>query len=353
MAPQVLQTHSQEAPCAFNEDVFDSILFNADLHALSLFNLTSHVTRSRIRAHIGHRISRAFQPFVDDVPRFQKKLQKTKSVVSGSIVLVTARPASWTPSDMDIYTPSGESEPVIQHLVQVEGYNVIKESPSNSASAQELGADEDPAAHGPDEDEDEDDARSLSSEPYGHSLPIIRVVRLQRTPPAAHLGPPRFIEVIESCAASAVFPIGQFLSTFVMNWITGDGEIHVLHPRLTLVGVGLMNGTVDGPMAEKQQRWREKYERRGYVAHDSTSALAVSCGASCPARARRAGDAKCLVVSANERKPSTGGGGAQQDTTLPVWHLTGWKVAGDQLATTCMNQLCANFGAQMGSAGLY
>lgn len=340
----------------FGEDGIDSLLFNADLDAIGGLSRTSQTLRNRVGIHVGHRIAETFQPFVDDVEDFQATLTETNSVVSGSAALHAVFPKAWEPCDMDVYTPLGQADAMIEHLVQVENYHVVNDYTVPGPGDAQDEADDPPNENvpGPQEHADGNNHPPLYTQQYTTNHHIHRVIRIERAPPATHLGPSRFIDVVESTETSAIAPIADFISTFVMNWITGDKEIWVMYPKLTLRGLGVMNGKRDGRQSEKQDAWRKKYEDRGYLAYDSTAALDEPCGEACPARVRRAGDVGCLVagrtrIDLEEEEAADEEHGGEGAST---WTVQGWMKA-DEGRVECKNTLCENFGAEMGSAGQY
>ncbi|EIW60987.1 uncharacterized protein TRAVEDRAFT_98979, partial [Trametes versicolor FP-101664 SS1] len=129
-------------------------------------------------------------------------LRLTAAVISGSTalhVLDIDRAHTWIPNDLDIYTPAHTYQHVVEYLVDHEHYKVLKTD---------------------------------RAKPYSHTNPAInRVVHLERDD--------LDIDVIQSCNASALYPIPHFWSSHLMNYLSADGFC-IAYPDYTLTGRGIL-----------------------------------------------------------------------------------------------------------------
>lgn len=86
-------------------------------------------TLGTIQQHLRSRFRNTVTPFVSDVDGLCDVMRENDAVLSGSLALQFLDPSfvkSWIvrPGDMDLYTPLGSHQEMVNYLVFKEGYNV-------------------------------------------------------------------------------------------------------------------------------------------------------------------------------------------------------------------------------------
>ncbi|KAI9067023.1 hypothetical protein FKP32DRAFT_1601418 [Trametes sanguinea] len=184
-----------------NHDVLYTLNNSISAANLRLWRATCRIADRTASHALTLRYHAALLPFVKNPSDFRNILRLTCSVISGSIalhVLDIDRASTWTPTDLDIYTPNYSAIQIISYLCKIEGYNIV----------------------------DHPDHYSFPAGGYDC------IFHLRRG--NSH------IDVIQSNTRSALQPIPYFWATHVMNYLTSD-SFCIAYPDLTLDGKSLLN----------------------------------------------------------------------------------------------------------------
>ena len=182
-------------------DAIHNILSSMPLPTLIRFRSTCRLADALAAEHIDHRIKTVLAGYFTDIPGLFAVLSSTSSVISGSAAFAVCAPHNaFTPGDIDIYTPKGQSERMVDYLVEKEGFEVVGTSRPFDKGVKYRGG-------------------------------IKLMVQLKRDE--------YHIDVVESLTRGASLPIAHFWTTTVMLFITGTG-ICVLYPQLLERSRGLM-----------------------------------------------------------------------------------------------------------------
>lgn len=364
---QAAEKHAENIKWLFEKEGLGELLFNSNLPVVQKIARLSPFHHESVVDHVGHRIVRTLEGWVYYPSRLREIMHTTKSILSGSAVTHSIQGGGdrWLPNDLDLYTPMGKAGAMVEYLTSVEMYEVIEPARPDDTDDKTSGTEDSEGAlvaeagyhvHGPicwkylQDGEPKDDEHCRIKIPAAAAryagMGIHSVTHLRRIIGGAGLPTvTRFIEVVESAFSDATAPIGQFISTFAMSWMTSNAIV-VAYPKMTFLGEGVMNGESTGEQAKRQGRWREKYESRGYHAVDGTEELSGPCGEACPGIVRVAGDVACLVMR--------GRAAAMGDEEMPLggvqWHVQGWR-AGTDTRGGCRNTRCPNFGCHPCSLG--
>jgi hypothetical protein len=149
-------------------------------------------------------------------------MHSTGTILAGSSVvwLLQRCPASWTPKDLDIYTPVHKSNEVIDYLTD-QGYIITDRFGPFGG----YGGEDDP------------------------DNGLLTITKLEKGD--------MHIDVLESLADTAKEPIAFFHSTAVMNYISA-GSINILYPNLFYNNYCAMRKSGD------DEKWKEKYSSRSF-----------------------------------------------------------------------------------------
>lgn len=226
----------------------DNLLQFTDVKQLLDVRLINKVMKVSIDAYVIRRIANFLARWVAAPFKLQKVLQETRSVISGSgAAYLIVNPKDWVPHDLDIFTPQGRRDIVVNHLINTEGYEHVP--PPEVEPHPTIGGL--PAAL----------PNIYLDDPRRTFLSVVKLRKRNLHGPD---GSYHLVDVVESATRQATSPILSFPSTTAMNWIESD-RMFCAYPELTLNGLGMLNGESDGPAAERTKAWRDKYELRGFT----------------------------------------------------------------------------------------
>lgn len=196
------------------------------LPTLKMLASTNSFYQSKVNAHLLGRIYQLLRIFGLAPMPFLAMLKQTNSIISGSGALVIVLTWSFTPGDLDIYTPASRVDDVVEAIKSEFDY-ADEPTPPGVPS---------PAMH----------------------LNYHSVIRLQN----GH----RKIQIIASTTEDATKPLRGFHSSPVMNFLSGRA-IFCAYPVLLEQRKGIMNCRVISWSAQPTEEIVEcvaKYERRGF-----------------------------------------------------------------------------------------
>ena len=204
-----------------------------------------------------------------DPESFRKMMKDTGSVISGSMALhyVLRQPKAWAPGDMDLITPKGRFQDVLDY---------VKTLPGATTTLDITGKD---------------------NENYPmHQVGFTRVVKVSTAQGN--------IDVIQSKTESAFYPIPFYWGTHVMNALTWEACI-VAYPSLTFNHLAYVRSRPEHPSTANAMK---KYVARGFTilfeGRREVEVLRVagytSCGTTCANLTRYFGDSDCLTMSIGE-----------------------------------------------------
>lgn len=235
---QVAEVPSQAIHLVIH-DLLDDLLDNCPLDVAILISRMSRWFRNYVQQYILRRVNSMLGAWVDDPWLLRSMMRLTRSVVSGSSILSFVVGGCWEPEDLDIWTPQGHHDQMVNYLVQAEGYNITH----HFAFIDNVPA-SDPGQYYP-----------------GHA--VKRVTKLHRSQQGSTpISKAVKVDVIESVSEFSISPIFDFHSSVVMNWLTAD-TIVVTDPANTFAYRAVVNNR--GPRdATRESVWRAKYAARGF-----------------------------------------------------------------------------------------
>jgi hypothetical protein len=235
-------------------------------------------TRSWRLGIMRERVNGLLTPY-GELEDFQHLMRDKGCVISGSSALwiTEAKPCDWSPGtsisrcchlklaltlcstgDLDLYTPYGTAQEVIDFLL-AKGYTkYVKPNPEQDIQF-----------------EDNEYFQSISR--------LSTVTKLVRDGFR--------IDVLQSDSDSVITPITWFHSTAVMNYLT-DKSFVMLYPAFTLDRVSVLQSG----RPQQNGKWFTRYEARNYKIRGADDLDTHDYGAVCVDRMRSTNDRHCLVV---------------------------------------------------------
>lgn len=304
----------------------DALLKQISPKDLIFMSAISGDMQTMVDRHLRQSLEDLLAQFVTYPSDLRDLMRSTRSVISGSVALwfICGGPASWFPSDCDVYTPIGQASSVVTFLKTRMGYTV----------------DEDPTADGYRRLEGHGPSDASYPERQGEIFVIRSLTRLVNE----NMG--RYINIFESSTLSALQPIPRFWSTLQANYISAD-SLCVAYPFLTMNGKGCITPTGLTPVGNLLVVI-EKYRKRGFAVADFSfnvddQLLAIfpgiipQCESNpyCPHALRFFGDKWCLQYAFDE----------QNSSNNPVDEITvRWRYGGD-ICGVCDKQTAAEIQA--------
>ncbi|KAH9852844.1 hypothetical protein C2E23DRAFT_729604 [Lenzites betulinus] len=282
------------------------------LHVDTLIRLrsTGPVADLYVSTYLFKKLLGVLRRFVENPYHFLDELEICCSVISGSSALSVLFRHSWTPDDLDVYTPRDYFWHVVAYLVNVENYTKFE----------------------------------LLSHPDYNAYGTVRsVARLSRADG-------RRVDVVQSDSNSPLLPIASFWNTAVMNYIAPN-SFCIAYPHLTdqlcAVTTAISPAEEDVssatyPLVDPALLY--KYEARGFAVRTDHLSWARTADPSavclgmdsplCPLTMRYFGDRHCVTGSI----PSVRGRRARRSLTkdfvkeyTAVW-WKGGKTCGGECA---------------------
>ena len=239
-----------------------------------------------------HTMIATFTPYATS---FRDMLRTTGSIITGSTVLhfLMRQPEHWTPGHVDIITPKGQFETVLNHILSESGAKVTK-----------------PAAE------------VETGETLAEKTGTIRQIRV-KTDLAK-------FSISESATMSPFHPIPFLWATHLMNALTYDACI-CAYPMLTLRNQSLITDKSYATLQREVKRYTSLgftlFEEAQQVANVKNTCVELLV---CPKRERMIGDRHTLVIP-------VGGKSLQETLTrLAKGRTVCWKLGGGH----CRNKLC-------------
>jgi hypothetical protein len=255
-----IHIYSRGWQIAKNPDILLSVTDYLPLQDILSLLQASKQIQSFARYVYVRQYHRLLSTYVDIPYQFRELIGRHRSIISGSAVvwLIEGFPSSWTPGDLDIYTPKGESKPVINYLV-AQGYRKV------------------PLVDIPEEDDDPFQQFNW------HTFHL------------THLYHPKLetrIEIFESETGDPTRSILYSRGTHTMNFLSWNTLVS-LYPKMTLNKKGVVTYTPLDPYNDWIWRWRRRRYRlkNGYVVTQPNILLHLH-----PLRRRWIGDSHSLVL---------------------------------------------------------
>ncbi|KAH7904290.1 hypothetical protein BJ138DRAFT_1166800 [Hygrophoropsis aurantiaca] len=207
------------------EDIY-AILDHLPLDTLQKLACVSSLYRVVVINYLNRRKSTLFAKHVEDITTFNDMLRHTGSVVSGSLALQLLLPRAsinWLNTDMDIYVSLPQKSTVVSFLSDRRYVEV----------------------------------NTKHASPYYPLSAIHSVVTMVKES--------KRVDVVISNTIDAIYPIFQFHSTPVMNYIGADA-LFSAYPDLSTSFWGLDNFSSSRRSGDsiEYMRARAKYKRRGF-----------------------------------------------------------------------------------------
>ncbi|KAH7908095.1 hypothetical protein BJ138DRAFT_1013453 [Hygrophoropsis aurantiaca] len=207
------------------EDIHN-ILDLLTLDTLQKLACVSSLCRAVVVNYLNRRKSILFAKYVEDAAAFNDLLRCTGSVVSGSLALQLILPrasTNWHSTDMDIYISLSHKSTVMSFLAD-RGYNEINVE---------------------------------NASPYYPLSAVNSVITMAKKS--------KTVDVVVSSTLDAIYPIFQFHSTPVMNYIGAD-SLFSAYPEMSTNFWGLLNSLSwrGGGRTRGYMNALAKYKRRGF-----------------------------------------------------------------------------------------
>ncbi|KAF5339397.1 hypothetical protein D9611_009904 [Ephemerocybe angulata] len=176
-----------------------------------------------------HRLTILIEPY--DLPLYTVLLilDRTNTVISGSLALELVHPTGLIPNNLDFFCPNQEADEICSFLF-TKGYDPVPDTPVHPLIIDDV---------------------------PGHNC--IEAVRTLR-----HSVKGSIIHVIVSTSSSPLAPVFSAHSTFVMNFISANA-VYSCYPSLTERSIGVRNVTDKMVLVQpRRQQDQEKYIHRGF-----------------------------------------------------------------------------------------
>lgn len=290
-------------------NLLHDFLDNADISIVQKVGQLSKTLQAAVRTYTLCRVHVALSPWIAYPIEFRNVLRRTRSVISGSIVLEVTMRDEWLANDLDVYVPRGvPGWELMAHLIGYEGY--IVDSVIESYTQMPEGG--------------------LCGKILDTVAGMTSITKLVKRRIGGRL---RRIDIIESRDGHALTPVMQFDATWSMNWITADSII-IAYPNLTLRRQGMYKRRKSMADHIHLPAWKAIYiKERGFTTfHMSTGRADLPCRELCRPLLRVSTDGYCMTVPF---------GNMTDRNTYPrrVWGLRGISPT-----SSCGHQACPNFG---------
>ncbi|KAF5340556.1 hypothetical protein D9611_007440 [Ephemerocybe angulata] len=188
-----------------------------------------------------HRLTQLIEPYRLPLYTLLLVLDRTNSVISGSLALELVHPTGLNPNNLDIFCPNQEADDLCGFLT-TKGYFQVPDDPVLPLIIDDV---------------------------QGHnSIEAVRTLR--------HLDTDATIHIVVSTSSSALAPVFASHSTFVMNFISAAG-IYSCYPSLTEQNKGMRivtDNVVD--TQPRRQLDQAKYLQRGFSYIEDCSPLSAT-----------------------------------------------------------------------------
>ncbi|KAF6747100.1 hypothetical protein DFP72DRAFT_1075746 [Ephemerocybe angulata] len=177
-----------------------------------------------------HRLTLLIEPYELPLYTLLLILDRTNTVISGSLALELVHPTGIIPNNLDLYCPNQEADAICSFLF-TKGYVPVPDHPIYPLIIDDV--------------------------PGRNCIEAVRTLR--------HTAKGAIIHVVVSDSSSPLAPVFSVHSTFMMNFISANA-IYSCYPSLTEQGIGVRNVTDKMVQVQpRRQQDQEKYIRRGFV----------------------------------------------------------------------------------------
>lgn len=228
--------------------------------------------RHAIHLYLPRRCHRSLRPWINSPLEFRQALRDSKALIAGSVTLSIALQDSWTPRNLDIYTPMGQAkDAMVLYLTQCEKYSIktvlIRRDKVSSLAPRSA-----------------------------HTITV-----LCKDSGPSHLS--ARVNVIESPTRQALIPILRGTATWTFNWLSADAIV-VGYPALTFKHLGIIRPSPSAAEDTEARRWKQRYRGRGFIriTRSSWPWPGQACRFHCRAQWRHATDHGCLVFMFGEER---------------------------------------------------
>lgn len=248
---------------SFLVNLLHDFLDQAGMDVVQLIGSLNRYLRAEVKTYLLRRYNNTIRPWIDDAASFRDHLRRSSSIIGGSVALDMALCETWTPKNMDIYTPRGNEYVIVTYLILYEGYDVDTYVSAPGPAAQH------------------------------HESAILSISTLYKT---NYNKDSMQINVIESTDPYAFSPLFQSSSTLGISWMTADA-ITIGYPTLTMYGLGMYRKRHNLWGQANTSDWKTKCLSRGFKSISRSDWRGPrSCGPVCRSKMRSTEDTLCLTL---------------------------------------------------------
>lgn len=276
------------------------ILDFTTLPALTMLGSTNTAYKNEVTSHMLQRVHQLLRVFALEPRPFLQMLSDTNSIISGSAALLIVLTWSFTPNDLDIYTPVSRAGEVVEILKNDFGYEDEKTKEVTDGEENEMLIDNDNGMviDGNDEGNEQTTNNEDDELPANNNMDDLPDVYADCHSVITLYKGYRKVQVVVSTTEDATKPVRGFHSSPVMNFISGQG-IYCAYPILTGAYRGILNRNSvawNAQLRLETEACINKYRARGFMMEDDLSQWADFkghiCGriGSCPSTRRGLND---------------------------------------------------------------